>query len=65
MIDRKLLGYFTIPLVLLIIGYLIYAKQYIIVSIFSAVYIGLIFGVDKFKIDLKNKKIEIQDEHKD
>lgn len=43
-------------------GYaLIVEKQFVILSIVSVIYLGLIFGIDKFKIDLKNKKVELAD----
>ena len=65
MIDRKILGYFSI-IFMLGLGYaLVIEKQFVILSIVSVVYLGLIFGIDKFKIDLKNKKVELEDDHRD
>ena len=65
MIDRKILGYFSI-IFMLGLGYaLIIEKQFVILSIVSVVYLGLIFGIDKFKIDFKNKKVELEDENRD
>lgn len=64
MIDKKILGYFSMIL-MLGFGYaLVVEKQFIILSIVSVVYLGLIFGIDKFKIDLKNKKVELEDDNK-
>lgn len=64
MIDRKILGYFSI-IFMLGFGYaLVVEKQFIMLSIVSIVYLGLIFGIDKFKIDFKNKKVELKDENK-
>lgn len=65
MIDRKILSYFSLILVAGIVYALIVEKQFVIVSIIVTIYLGLIFGIDKFKIDLKNKKVELQDESKD
>lgn len=65
MIDRKILGYFSI-IFMLGLGYaLVVEKQFITLSVISIVYLGLIFGIDKFKIDLKNKKVELEDENRD
>ena len=65
MIDRKILGYFSI-IFMLGFGYaLVVEKQFIILAIVSVVYLGLIFGIDKFKIDFKNKKVELEDENRD
>jgi hypothetical protein len=65
MIDRKILGYFSI-IFMLGFGYaLVVEKQFVILSLVSVVYLGLIFGIDKFKIDFKNKKIELEDENRD
>lgn len=64
MIDKKILGYFSM-IFMLGFGYaLVVEKQFIILSIVSVVYLGLIFGIDKFKIDLKNKKVELEDDNK-
>ena len=65
MIDRKILGYFSTVFMLGLAYALIVEKQFIILSIVSVVYLGLIFGIDKFKIDFKNKKVELQDENRD
>lgn len=65
MIDRKVLGYFSTVFMLGLAYALIVEKQFIILSIVSVVYLGLIFGIDKFKIDFKNKKVELKDESKD
>jgi hypothetical protein len=65
MIDRKILGYFSTVFMLGLAYALIVEKQFIILSIVSVVYLGLIFGIDKFKIDFKNKKVELKDESKD
>lgn len=65
MIDRKILGYFSIVF-MLGLGYaLIVEKQFVILSIVSVVYLGLIFGIDKFKVDFDKKKIELEDENRD
>lgn len=65
MIDRKILGYFSIVF-MLGLGYaLVVEKQFVILSVVSVVYLGLIFGIDKFKLDLKNKKVELEDENRD
>lgn len=64
MIDRKILGYFSIVF-MLGLGYaLVVEKQFIILSVVSVIYLGLIFGIDKFKIDFKNKKVELEDENR-
>lgn len=65
MIDRKILGYFSLIFMVAFCYALIIEKQFVIVSIIVTIYLGLIFGIDKFKIDLKNKKVELQDESKD
>ena len=65
MIDRKILGYFSTIFMLGLAYALVIEKQFVILSIVSIVYLGLIFGVDKFKIDFKNKKVELKDENKD
>ena len=67
MIDRKILGYFSMVFVTALCAVLIQREQYITASIIGFVYIALIFGVDKIKFDLKKKQVEIEntDEHKD
>ena len=67
MIDKKILGYFSMIFVTCLCGVLVDKEQYIIASIIGFVYIALIFGVDKIKLDLKKKQVEIEnnDEHKD
>ena len=62
MIDRKILGYFSIIFMLGFCYALIVEKQFVILAIVTVIYLGLIFGIDKFKIDLKNKKVELEDE---
>jgi hypothetical protein len=64
MIDRRILGYFSLIFMVAFCYALIVEKQFIIVSIIVTIYLGLIFGIDKFKIDLKNKKVELKDENK-
>jgi hypothetical protein len=65
MIDRKILGYFSTIFMLGLAYALVIEKQFVILSIVSIVYLGLIFGIDKFKIDFKNKKVELKDENQD
>lgn len=64
MIDRKILGYFSAIFMLGLNYALIVEKQFVILSVVSVIYLGLIFGIDKFKIDLKNKKVELEDENR-
>ena len=64
MIDRRILGYFSLIFMVAFCYALIVEKQFVIVSIIVTIYLGLIFGIDKFKIDLKNKKVELEDENK-
>lgn len=65
MIDRKILGYFSIVF-MLGLGYaLVVEKQFIILAVISIIYLGLIFGIDKFKVDFNKKKIELEDENRD
>jgi hypothetical protein len=65
MIDKKILGYFSM-IFMFGLGYaLIVEKQFVILAILSIIYLGLIFGIDKFRIDLKNKKVELEDENRD
>jgi hypothetical protein len=64
MIDRKILGYFSI-IFMLGLGYaLVVEKQFITLSVISIIYLGLIFGIDRFEIDFKNKKIKLKDENR-
>jgi hypothetical protein len=65
MIDRKILGYLSFIFVVALCYALLLEKQFFILSIVSVVYLGLIFGIDKFKIDFKNKKVELEDENRD
>lgn len=60
MIDRKILGYFSMIFVTCLCGVLIHKEQYIVASIIGFVYVALIFGVDKIKFDLKKKQVEIE-----
>lgn len=65
MIDRKILGYFSIVF-MLGLGYaLVVEKQFVILAVISIIYLGLIFGIDKFKVDFNKKKIELEDENRD
>jgi hypothetical protein len=41
------------------------AAQYVFLAITGIVYLAFVFGIDKFKIDLKNKKVELEDENRD
>jgi hypothetical protein len=63
-IDRRFLAYASF----LLVGFLVYktieAEQWVITAITVIVYISFIFGVDKFVVDLKNKKVEMQDADK-
>lgn len=65
MIDRKVLGYFSFIFMIMFCYTLVQEKQFLIVSIIVIIYLGLIFGIDRFKIDFKNKKVELEDEHKE
>lgn len=65
MIDRKVLGYFSAIFMLALNYALIVEKQFVIMAILDVIFLGLIFGIDKFKIDLKNKKVELEDENRD
>lgn len=64
MIDRRVLAYLSIPLVFYIIYFLVNAKEWVIVSILTVIYLGFVFGIDRVKFDLKNKKIEFRDDDK-
>lgn len=65
MIDRKALGYFSMIFVTALCYALINNDQFILAGLIGLSYLVFSFGIDKFKLDLKNKKIEINDEHKD
>lgn len=65
MIDRKILGYFSMIFSLTFCAALLSNGQFIMAGFFATVYIILIFGVDKFKLDLKKKTIEIEDDKKE
>lgn len=65
MIDRKVLGYFSMIFVTALCYALIVNDQFILAGLIGLSYLVFSFGIDKFKLDLKNKKIEINDEHKD
>lgn len=60
MIDRKILGYFSMVFVTAFCFALIQAGQYIISGVIGFVYVALIFGIDKIKFDLKKKQVEIE-----
>lgn len=54
------------PFLVLALAYGLFQKeQEIAAAVVVVIYLALIFGFDKFKIDLKNKKIELEDESKD
>lgn len=63
MIDRRILGYFSMLFIPSLVFTLIYVKEYFAAAALGMVYLVFIFGIDKFKIT-KNS-IEIEDEHKD
>jgi len=65
MIDRKILGYFSMIFVSALCYALIVEDQFILSGLIGLAYLVFSFGIDKFKVDFKNKKIEVQDEHKD
>jgi energy-coupling factor transporter transmembrane protein EcfT len=65
MIDRKILGYFSMVFVFALCYALFLAEQYVFLAIIGIVYLAFVFGIDKFKIDLKNKKVELEDENRD
>jgi hypothetical protein len=65
MIDRKILGYFSMVFVFALCYALFQAAQYVFLAIIGIVYLAFVFGIDKFKIDLKNKKVELEDENRD
>lgn len=65
MIDRKILGYFSMIFVTALCYALIVKDQFILACLTGIAYLVFAFGIDRFKLDLKNSKIEIQDEHKD
>lgn len=60
MIDRKILGYFSMIFVTAFCYAFIKAEQYSIAGIIGFVYVALIFGIDKIKFDLKKKQVEIE-----
>lgn len=61
MIDRKILGYFSMVFILVLCAALFKSEQPILAGIIGLVYLVFVFGIDKFKIDFKNKKIELED----
>lgn len=65
MIDRKIIGYFSMIFVTALCYALFVEDQAVLAGLIGLAYLVFAFGVDKFKLDLKNKKIEIQDEYKD
>jgi hypothetical protein len=65
MIDRRILTYFSMIFVTALCYALIQAEKEILSGLIGLAYLVFAFGIDKFKLDLKNKKIEIEDEHKD
>jgi hypothetical protein len=64
MIDRKIIGYFSMIFVATLCYALFVENEPIVSALVGLIYLVFALGVDKFKIDLKNKKIEIEDEHK-
>ena len=62
MIDKKILGYFSMVFMAGLSYALIVEKQFITLAVIAVIFLGLIFGIDKFKVDFKNKKIELEDE---
>ena len=60
-IDRKILGYVSSIMVAYLLVEGVRNNQWIFSGIVALVYLAFVFGVDKFVIDLKNKKVEIDD----
>lgn len=62
MIDRKVLGYFSMIFIVLFCYALYMAGEFVILGIVGIVYLGFVFGFDKIKISKRG--IEIEDRNK-
>ena len=63
-INRKVLTYAATFLVAYLIYVTTQAAQWVLAGCITALYLAFAFGVDKFIIDIKNKKVEIDDSDK-
>lgn len=54
------------PFLVILLSYGLFEKEeYYLSAGIVVVYLALIFGFDKFKVNLKSKTIEIKDENRD
>jgi hypothetical protein len=63
-INRKHLSYASLFFVAFFSYKALEAEQWLLSSGVLALYLSFIFGVDKFVLDWKNKKVEIDDSDK-
>lgn len=64
-INRAILSYLSVPIVGFIVVEAVKKEQWAIATIIATVYLAFAFGIDKFIIDWKNKKVEINDTNKE
>lgn len=64
-IDRRTLTYVSSIMVAFIIYKAVLANQWVVSCVVAALYLAFAFGADKFVLDLKNKKVEIDDTDKE
>jgi hypothetical protein len=64
-INRKHLSYASLFFVAFFSYKALEAEQWLLTGAVILVYFSFIFGVDKFVVDWKNKKVEIQDADKE
>lgn len=63
-INRRFLAYASLFIVSGFSYKLLEAEQWLLAGLVILVYLAFIFGVDRFVVDLKNKKVEIDDRDK-
>jgi hypothetical protein len=64
-IDRRSLTYISSIMVAFIVYKAVMVEQWVVASVVASVYLAFAFGVDKFVIDLKNKRVQIDDTDKE
>lgn len=64
-IDRRALGYLSVVIVAAVCFAAIRAEQWVLTGLIVILWLAFVFGIDKIVLDLKNKKVEVDNADED